>query len=210
MLIDSHVHFSHQRFDGTFRYLTCGKDGAFQLQEVHRLVLLQEMRETGIVGVIEPGITLASNYAAAALARQYASYVFPAVGVHPTRVADERWGDRKKLIRLSEEPGVVAIGETGLDYHRARNTQHRLWQKAWFIFQLKLAHQLQLPLVLHIRQADRAALQILRLYRNDLHGGVVHCFSGDYKTAKVYAELGFSLGIGGTLLQKNDGGAGTP
>lgn len=101
---------------------------------------------------------------------------------------------------LGPGAGVAAIGETGLDYHLPR--KHRLTQLLWFRYQLGLARRLGLPLVLHIRMADRDALAMLRRRRRQLPGGVVHCFQGDWDTARAYLDLGFCLGIGGALLRR--------
>ena len=107
---------------------------------------------------------------------------------------------RRQLEVWAREPGVAAIGETGLDYHLPR--KHRLTQLLWFRYQLGLARRLELPLVLHIRMADRDALAMLRRRRRQLSGGVVHCFQGDWDTARAYLDLGFCLGIGGALLRR--------
>lgn len=101
---------------------------------------------------------------------------------------------------------MIAVGETGLDFHFQRQDQHRWKQIVFFVYQIALAHRRKLPLILHIRQADRMAIPILRLFKPFLHGGVAHCFYGDVKTAQAFICLGFHLGIGGTLLQ--DKGAG--
>ena len=95
---------------------------------------------------------------------------------------------------------MAAIGETGLDYHRPRH--HRLVQLLWFRYQLDLARRTGLPLVLHIRMADRDALPMLRRRRRWLPGGVVHCFQGGWETARQYLDLGLCLGIGGALLRR--------
>ena len=87
--------------------------------------------------------------------------------------------------------------------HYDRKDQHRLKQKIWFRWLIKLADQHELPLILHIRMADEDAIRILRRYKKKLHGGVCHCFQGGPEHAKVYTkELGFCLGIGGSLLRK--------
>lgn len=80
-------------------------------------------------------------------------------------------------------------------------------QKKWFIHQIHLASQQQLPLILHIRDAIEDALKILMMHRDLLHGGVAHCFHGNFETAMAFIELGFSLGIGGKLLSDDDEGA---
>ena len=98
---------------------------------------------------------------------------------------------------------MIAIGETGLDYHYERREQHRLKQKIWFRWQIRLADELGLPLILHIRMADEDAIRILRRNKKKLHGGVCHCFCGGADVAHIYTEeLGLCLGIGGTLLMK--------
>ena len=185
MIIESHAHYSHKRFDGAFRYLT----GELTAREGQREDLLDRLRESGVVLSIEPAIDFESNRRTAALYRQ-----------HPTRTHQAPWRQRRQLEVWAREPGVAAIGETGLDYHLPR--KHRLTQLLWFRYQLGLARRLGLPLVLHIRMADRDALVMLRRRRRQLPGGVVHCFQGDWDTARAYLDLGFCLGIGGALLRR--------
>lgn len=196
MIIESHAHYSHKRFDGSFRYLT----GELTAREGQREDLLNRLRESGVVLSIEPAIDFDSNRLTAALYRQHPDFFRLAVGVHPTRTAQVPWRQRKQLATWARSPGVAAIGETGLDYHRPRH--HRLVQLLWFRYQLDLARRTGLPLVLHIRMADRDALAMLRRRRRQLPGGVVHCFQGDWDTARAYLDLGFCLGIGGALLRR--------
>ena len=107
--------------------------------------------------------------------------------------------------RKRADEKVIAIGETGLDYHYERKKQHRLRQKMWFKWQIRLAEELKRPLILHIREAHEDAISILRKNKNRLHGGVCHCFVGDASVAKIYTEeLGLSLGIGGYLLMQSE------
>lgn len=204
---ESHVHLSHGKFDNSFRYLTYDPSSdVFGIDEGDRESLIEAMKRQGIVGAIEPGIDIASNQRVLDLARQHPGWLFPAVGLHPTRTPNEKWRDRAVLKELSKLPEVIAIGETGLDFHFQRKDQHRLVQLRWFFFQIFLAHRQKLPLILHIRQAHSMAIPILRLFRPFLHGGVAHCFYGDVKTAEAFIQLGFHLGIGGTLLQENEAG----
>ena len=197
MIIESHAHYSHKRYDGVFRYLTSD----LKAQEGQREDLLDRLRESGVVLSIEPGIDFESNRRTAALYRQHPDFIRLAVGVHPTRTHQAPWRQRRQLEAWAREPGVAAIGETGLDYHLPR--KHRLTQLLWFRYQLGLARRLGLPLVLHIRMADRDALVMLRRRRRQLPGGVVHCFQGDWDTARAYLDLGFCLGIGGALLRRD-------
>ena len=163
---------------------------------------MEALREAGVTLCLEPGIDLASLDRLMALAERWPDFLLPAVGIHPTRAPGTPWRARHVLEALSQEKAVAAIGELGLDYHLPRREQHRLRQKLWFCWQLSLAHRRELPLVLHIRQADGDAIRILRRYRGKLHGGVCHCFQGDAALARIYTrELGLHLGIGGALLQ---------
>ena len=82
--------------------------------------LLQQMQERGIAISVEPGISLDFNDKILALAQRYPGRIFPAVGCHPTRCIYEKWSDRKRLEDYCTRPGVVALGETGLDYHHPR------------------------------------------------------------------------------------------
>lgn len=205
MLIDTHAHLSHHQFDAQFPYLA-REDESFVLRSGTRAGVIEELQAAGIGACVEPAIGFSSNRKLLALAAEYPGFVYPAVGVHPTRTylahtvdargrkAVERlhWTQRRELAALAEDPAVVAIGETGLDYHLPRKEQHRLRQKAWFVWQLHLAHTKQLPVILHVRKADKDVLAILRRHRSWLHGGVCHCFGG-----------GPELGIGGALLEQS-------
>ena len=142
MIIESHAHYSHKRFDGAFRYLT----GELTAREGQREDLLDRLRESSVVLSIEPAIDFESNRRTAALYRQHPDFIRLAVGVHPTRTHQAPWRQRRQLEVWAREPGVAAIGETGLDYHLPR--KHRLTQLLWFRYQLGLARRLGLPLVL--------------------------------------------------------------
>ncbi len=204
MIIDSHAHYAHACYQNRFRYLA--EEGeSWEIRENDLPGLFGELDAQGIPMSIEPGISLTSNEAVLALAERYPNRIFPAVGVHPTRCFRERWADRKKLLEWSRHPRVVAIGETGLDYHHPRKEQHRLVQLGWFLWQLRLARRRQKPLVLHIRDAHEDALKILRIFFKTFPGGVVHCYQGDWETARQYLDLGLYLGIGGALLQEGSG-----
>ncbi len=205
MIIDSHAHYAHPRFDTEFPYLD-RENGAYTVSRAHREELLAEMRDQQIVGFIEPSIGFDSIEKQLKLVSAHSPYMWAAIGVHPTRCIHTPWKNRKKVTEYAEESHPIAIGETGLDYHYPRNQQHRLRQKRWFVYQLKLAHRLNLPLVLHIREADGDALKILKKYRALLHGGVVHCFGGDHRLAEEYISLGFTIGIGGKLLCPDEQG----
>ena len=202
MMIDSHAHYARKAFDQSFRFLSF-ENGDYRIHEGDRELILARMKESGIAASIEPGVELESNPEVLRLSGEYPGFIFPAVGVHPTRTAVLRWKDRKTMVSLSGDPRVIAIGETGLDYHLDRKDQHRIRQFFWFWFQIRLAHRLKLPLILHIRRAHRDAILILKANRRKLHGGVAHCFCGTLDEGLELTALGFSLGIGGALLQQD-------
>jgi len=213
MIIDTHIHLSHGLYDHEFSFVSY-EGGQAIIYTKSREALVQMLKSAGIEACIEPAIDIESNQRLLLLSKQYDGFIFPAVGVHPTRTFQYRtrekngktinarllWNQRSQIDELAANPSVVAIGETGLDYHLPRHEQHRLRQKIWFIWQLKIAHENRLPVILHVREADDDALRILRKYQSILHGGVYHCFSGTVETAKKYNDLGLKLGIGGSLL----------
>lgn len=205
MIIDTHAHYAHKKYDGEFPYLS-EKDGAYTFQRATREKLFEQMSFCGIVGVIEASIGLDQIENQLALRTDSNVQIWKTVGVHPTRCIHTPWKNRKKLPSYADAATPIAIGETGLDYHYPRIQQHRLRQNMWFRYQLRLADRLKLPLILHIRNADKYALPILKRYKSRLHGGVVHCFSGDLSLAKKYIALGFALGIGGKLLCNDEQG----
>lgn len=202
MFIDSHIHMTHHLFEGV---VPCIDASTAEDRIIYRSrdALMGMMKEVGIGFCVEPGIELESNYRILQFADAYPDFVYPAVGVHPTRAPQTKWKRRKELEELSKDSRIVAIGELGLDYHYERMKQHRLKQKAWFVWQLLLADRRNLPVILHIRLADEDAIKVLRIFKKRLHGGVCHCFNRGLDVAKTYTEeFGFMLGIGGTLLQE--------
>ena len=200
MIIDSHAHYNNNAYKKPFRYLTYDKDG-YALKEGELPQLIQEMEDANIRYFIEPGVSLQSCEEVLALAEQYPDRIFPAMGIHPTRSIYEKWSDRKKLDTFAKMPGVIAIGEIGLDYHHKREEQHRLKQHVWFLYQLNLAWKMKLPVILHVRDAHEDALRILKLHPARKLGGVIHCFYGSKEIAQQYLKLGYHIGIGGSALQ---------
>lgn len=201
MIIDSHAHYNLSAYQNQFRYLTFREDG-YAIREGDREQLFQELLEANIPYSVEPGVNLQSCGEVLQLCEAYPGRIFPAVGVHPTRSVFEKWADRKQLVGYAQVPGVVAIGECGLDYHYPRKEQHRLKQHLWFLYQLNLAWKLKKPVILHVRDAHKDALRILKHHPARKQGGVIHCFYGNKEIAQQYLKLGYHIGIGGSLLQQ--------
>ena len=200
MIIDSHAHYNNNAYKKPFRYLTYDKDG-YALKEGDREQLFQELLDANILYSIEPGVSLQSCEEVLQFCAEYPGRIFPAIGVHPTRSIFEQWSERHKLATYASTPGVIAIGEIGLDYHYKREEQHRLKQHLWFIYQLNLAWKMKLPVILHVRDAHDDALRILKWHPARKLGGVIHCFYGSEEIAEEYLKLGYHIGIGGSVLQ---------
>ncbi len=202
-MIDSHIHLSYKFFDQNFPYIEYVGEEFKIISDGCREALIEEMKSCGISCCIEPAIDVDSNELILKLSKESDGFIYPAIGNHPTRCIRSKIRDFKRVRDFSKRDGIIAIGETGLDYHYERKEQHRLKQKIWFQWQINLAHNLGLPLILHIRQADEDAVKILRRNRKKLHGGVCHCFCGGADMAKIYTEeFGLCLGVVGTLLMK--------
>ncbi len=217
-LADSHIHLSHGLFNQSFPFFSYDGERIVREENGTREALIERMKARGIRFCVEPAVELESNRKLLALAERYPGFVLPAVGVHPTRTrsyqtkdekgeTEERllpWKARTEIAALAQDKRVVAIGETGLDFHQPRRKQHRLRQLAWFVWSLRLAHKRRLPVILHIREADRLAMLVLFLLRRWLHGGVCHCFGGSPRAAEFYTSLGLKLGIGAALLSEEE------
>ena len=200
MIIDSHAHYNNNAYKKPFRYLSYDKDG-YSIKEGDREQLFRELLEANIPYSIEPGVSLQSCEEVLQLCAEYPGRIFPAIGIHPTRSIYEKWSERHKLDAYANMPGVIAIGEIGLDYHYKREEQHRLKQHIWFVYQLNLAWKIKLPVILHVRDAHEDALRILRWHPARKLGGVIHCFYGPKEIAEQYLKLGYHIGIGGSVLQ---------
>ena len=200
VIIDSHAHYNNNAYKKPFRYLSYDKDG-YVLMEGDWEQLFQELLEANIPYSIEPGVSLQSCEEVLQLCAEYPGRIFPAIGIHPTRSIYEKWSERHKLDAYANMPGVIAIGEIGLDYHYKREEQHRLKQHIWFVYQLNLAWKIKLPVILHVRDAHEDALRILRWHPARKLGGVIHCFYGPKEIAEQYLKLGYHIGIGGSVLQ---------
>lgn len=206
MFVDSHIHLTHRLYDYCFPCFIGVENNQITYEERNRENLISEIKNSGCEFVVEPGIGLESNAKILKYASENKGFILPAIGVHPTRTPNTKWKSRKIIEELSQDENVVAIGELGLDYHYAFKDQHRLKQFVWFVWQLNLAHKRELPLVLHIRNADKDAIRILKHFnkKNKLHGGVCHCFNGNSQIAKIYTnDFGLMLGIGASILYGN-------
>lgn len=126
-------------------------------------------------------------------------FVSASVGLHPNNQEEEV--DAETLVRLATPEKVIAIGETGLDYFRSSGDLD--WQRARFRTHILAAKQVNKPLIIHTRQAKDDTLAILKSEKADQIGGVMHCFTEDWETAKLALDLGFYISFSGIVTFKN-------
>ncbi|MBQ4050847.1 MAG: TatD family hydrolase [Oscillospiraceae bacterium] len=179
-IFDSHAHYDSAQFDGD------------------RDKVLAALSENGICGVIDVGCDLESSLKAAELARTIPGF-YASVGYHPHEADSYTEEDMAKIIELTKDPRVVAIGEIGLDYHYDFSPREK--QKEVFEIQLKLAKELDLPVIIHSREATQDTLETLAKFPG--LRGVVHCFSGSAETANELLKMGFYIGFTGVITFPN-------
>jgi len=170
MLIETHCHLDFPEFDAD------------------RDLVIKRAKEAGISYFINIGSTLKSSNASCELAIKYPE-IYATVGLHPHDADSFNIFAEEKLKDLANNKKVVAIGETGLDYYRNLSSQNN--QKEAFNKQIKLAKDLNLPLVIHCRQAEIEVMQILKAAMP--LRAVIHCFSGDENFLKEYLDCGFFI-----------------
>lgn len=181
MIFDTHAHYDDEQFNGD------------------RDILLTQMEDNGISTIINVGASLDGCKNSIALAEKY-SFIYATIGVHPDEVGNLNEETFAWLKKQCEHQKVVAVGEIGLDYYWD-NESHDL-QKKWFIAQLNIAKEKNLPVVIHSREAAQDTLEIMKEYAKDLTG-IIHCFSYSVEMAKEYIKMGFYIGIGGVVTFKN-------
>ncbi len=180
MYFESHAHYDDKRY----------KDD--------RDELLETLPKQGIKYVINIGADMKSSKASIELAEKY-DYIYASVGVHPSEVESLSDKDIETLEEYSKHDKVVAIGEIGLDYYY--DTPAKEIQIQWFERQLKLAEKVNLPVVIHSRDACQETLDIIK--RSNVRKGVIHCFSSSKEIALEYVKMGFFIGIGGVVTFSN-------
>ena len=157
--------------------------------------VLESARAAGVVQVVAIGTTAGDSGSVVALAREHPG-VFASVGIHPNEAAEAAPGDWDRVVALASEPGVVAIGETGLDRHWDR-TPFDL-QQDFFGRHLALAHDLGLPVVIHSRDCHRDIVEQLAALGRPV-SGVLHSFTGTWAEAEEVLALGLHVSFAGML-----------
>ena len=178
-IFDTHSHYDDAQFDAD------------------RNDLLKSLPQKGVIGVVSCGCDPESTRFNAGLAEQY-DYIYFAAGLHPENLEGLKMDDLDEIERYAKEEKCVAIGEIGLDYHWM--TSSKEVQKEFFAAQCELANKLDMPVIVHDREAHADTLAILKQYRPK---GVLHCFSGSAETAKEIVKMGMYIGMNGVANYKN-------
>ena len=181
MIIDTHAHYDDEQFDAD------------------REELLGSMEEGGIGLIVNVGSTVASWDKIVELTARY-PFIYGAIGVHPDEVGEL---DEEKFLRMADlldRDKIVAVGEIGLDYYWDKE-KHDL-QKEWFVRQLGLAREKEMPVIIHSREAAADTFEIMKQHAADMKA-VIHCYSYSPEMAREYVKMGYYIGVGGVVTFKN-------
>lgn len=182
MFIDTHVHLNADQYEEDLQEVI---DRALEAK-VERMVVIGFDRKT-----IERTMQLIEQY----------DFVYGVIGWHPVDAIDCTQQDLEWIEQLASHPKIVGIGETGLDYYwdkSPKDVQQELFRK-----QIQLAQKINLPIVIHNRDATGDVVQILREENAASVGGVMHCFSGSVETARECIAMNFMISLGGPVTFKN-------
>lgn len=182
MYIDTHVHLNN-------------KDIEAHLEEV-----ITDAFKNGVTKMIVVGYDLETSKKAVELANKY-EWCFASVGFHPTEIKNYGDSEYLELEKLARDKKVLAIGEIGYDFHWDTTTKEE--QEVAFIRQIELAKKLNLPLIIHSRDAHQITFDTLKNNNASIVGGIMHSYSGSSELAKEYIKLNFSFGISGPVTFKN-------
>ena len=182
MIFDTHAHYDDDAFDED------------------RDELLSGMAAKNVEYIVNVGASIESSKRSIALAEKY-PFIYAAVGVHPDEVGELDDEKFEKLREWTTHEKVKAVGEIGLDYYWDKE-QHDL-QKHWFMRQMELAHEVNLPIIVHSREAAKDTLDMIIAAKPLDLSGIIHCYSYSVEQAREYLNMGYYIGIGGVLTFKN-------
>lgn len=184
MIFETHAHYDDKKFDSD------------------REELLLSMQENGIDKIINIGCDKKTCEATIDLMNTY-DFVYGAIGVHPS---DIKTMDEELFSWMGQQlshPKVVAVGEIGLDYYWDKEEEVQKLQRDWFVRQLELAKEADLPVIIHSREAAADTLEIMKQEHKKNSRGVIHCFSYSKEVAREYVKMGYYIGVGGVSTFKN-------
>lgn len=182
MFIDVHAHIYDEYYDN--------------IDEI-----IQNAKDYTVEKILNNAVDIKTSEEVIELSKKFPN-VYACVGIHPENIDDLQEDYLEVLEKLAKENNVVAIGEIGLDYHYTKENKDK--QKQVFLEQLKLADKLNLPVIIHSRDAVGDIIEILTENKNLIrNGGVIHCFGGSVESAKILHNLGFSFSFGGVCTFNN-------
>lgn len=179
-LFDSHAHLDDEQFDSD------------------REEVIDRIIKSDVKRIINVGSDIKTSETSIRLASKY-DFIYAAVGIHPHDVSDCSLADIEYLRKLSENEKVVAIGEIGLDYYYDNSPRED--QRKWFASQIQLSEELNLPFIVHSRDASEDTYEIIKENRNKSEF-VLHCFSQSLEMAKKYIDLGGYISFAGPVTYK--------
>ena len=182
MLVDSHCHLDFPELQADFP------------------AVLAQMRTNGVTHALTISTTLETFPAVLSVARSQPN-LWCSAGVHPDEQRDGREVLMEELLEMADDPKVVAIGETGLDYYRVEGDPE--WQRGRFRTHIRAARACGKPLVIHTREAAEDTLRIMREEDAGAAGGVMHCFTETWDVARAAIDLGFHISFSGIVTFKN-------
>ena len=182
MIFDSHAHYDDAQFDED------------------RMDVLSHLKDAGVAKVVNISNGWDDLLKTLELIKQV-PFLYGTVGIHPCKVSELNDERMEQMRDFCSGDKIVAVGEIGLDYYWMSDPKEV--QKEWFIRQLRLAKEVNLPVVIHSRDASQDTFDIMKAEHAGTTGGVIHCYSGSVEMAREYVKMGYFLGIGGVVTFKN-------
>lgn len=182
MLFDSHAHLDASQFDED------------------RELVIKRAQSNGVSYILNPGADFESSVRAVKIAEDY-DFIYAGVGIHPHDAETVDHAMLDLIEQMARKDRVKAIGEIGLDYYR--DLSPRSVQKEIFIEQIRIAKKLDLPIIIHDRDANADVLQILKDEKAFSTGVLMHCYSGSHELADQYVKLGAMISMAGPVTFKN-------
>jgi TatD DNase family protein len=181
MYVDTHVHLTDEKFEDVDK-------------------IIKNYKEAGVDFVVNAGYDMPSSYKGKELADKYESVYF-AAGIHPSDSLKIQKDDFSNIEKLLTNKKAVAYGEIGLDYHY--EIIDKQIQKKIFLEQSEIAYSLNLPVIIHSRDATEDMIDIIKNNRKFFEGSIMHCFSGSVETAKIFLKMGVYISFAGPITFKN-------
>lgn len=184
MIFETHAHYDDHKFDED------------------REAVLQKVIQSGVSPIINVGASIDSTKATIELAKSH-DYIYAAVGVHPSDIEGLDEENFQWLRTQTSYEKTVAIGEIGLDYYWDKEPEVQKAQRHWFGRQLELAREMNLPVIIHSRDAAEDTVKVMKEHNAQELSGVIHCYSYSKEMAKEFVKMGYFIGVGGVVTFKN-------